>query len=115
MKRIKTTVSYKVSPGLTCDSCRFCVAVKRGQYTCVLHNMPLTTQGSVIYKSKECLRNLAYRSADVPDAQNVDVPYVIKWTIHTFMTEYKKLVNEHYPTELALDVAKKLVLNDKSL
>ena len=59
MKRVKTTVTYKVPDWEFCncsrlgkptkDMCRFCV--KHGKnYVCVLHNMPLDVVEGILVK-----------------------------------------------------------------
>lgn len=114
MKKIKTTVSYKVSDGMYCNlrfekhkgfpaeqRCRFCTNLGKDGFVCVLHNMPLVVEeGHLIRKSQACMRNIAYRSQTVPD--EVEQPKVkpkdlIKWCL----TEHNKLLSEGYPAAIA--------------
>jgi len=62
MKKLTTTVTYKVPDGIYCEQCRFCRPIKKA-YVCALHNDPLLIESdSMVRKTKNCL--IGKKSAD---------------------------------------------------
>lgn len=127
MRKIKTTVTYKVSDGNYCNlrtekhkgfpadqRCRFCTNLGKDGFVCVLHNMPLSLEeGGMIYKSSACMRNMAYKSVEVPDETGtpaVKPKDIIKWALDEYNRTYNKLLNDGYPAALAMKAAKDSVL-----
>lgn len=112
MKRIKTTVTYKVPDWEFCncsvhgkDMCRFCV--KRGKaYVCVLHNMPLeVTEGVLVKKDYACSRATAGFVSEVEDGVHVDPKAVIKATIDEYKKIYHSLIKQGYSEVIAEKLA----------
>ena len=67
MKTQKTTVTYQVPDGLYCNHemtkkstpftrCRFCTDLGKYGFTCVLHNVQLTSMGILVNKCDQCQR-----------------------------------------------------------
>lgn len=127
MKKIKTTVTYKVSDGFYCNlrqeshkgfpanqRCRFCTQVSKNNFVCVLHNMPLVVEeGCLIRKDKACIRNMAYKSQTVPDvddAPKINPKDIIKWALDEYTKTYNRLVKDGYPEALAAKLAKEAVM-----
>lgn len=127
MKKIKTTVTYKVSDGFYCNlrqekhkgfpanqRCRFCTQVSKNNFVCVLHNMPLVVEeGCLIRKDKACIRNMAYKSQTVPEPEEVpkvNPKDIIKWALDEYTKTYNRLVKDGYPEALAAKLAKEAVL-----
>lgn len=121
MKRIKTTVTYKVPEWGYCNHssfgrptqsvCRFCVKHK-GTYVCALHNMPLDiTDGTLIAKTRECVKATAGFESKVEDNDmQVDPKSVMKLTMQEYRKAYKKLIAQGYPDNMADKLAMQLVL-----
>lgn len=127
MKKIKTTVTYKVSDGFYCNlrqeshkgfpvnqRCRFCTQVSKNNFVCVLHNMPLVVEeGCLIRKDKACIRNMAYKSQSVPEPEEVpkvNPKDIIKWALDEYTKTYNRLVKDGYPEALAAKLAKEAVM-----
>lgn len=127
MKKIKTSVTYRVSDGNYCNlrqeshkgfpanqRCRFCTNLGKGAFVCVLHNMPLVVEeGCLIRKDKACIQNMAYKSQSVPDVDDtpkVNPKDIIKWAITEYKRAYAKLVKDGYPEALAMKLAQESVL-----
>lgn len=127
MKKIKTTVTYKVSDGFYCNlrqekhkgfpanqRCRFCTQVSKNNFVCVLHNMPLVVEeGCLIRKDKACIRNMAYKSQTVPEPEEVpkvNPKDIIKWALDEYTKTYNRLVKDGYPEALAAKLAKEAVM-----
>lgn len=121
MKRIKTTVTYKVPEWTFCnhsycgkptkETCRFCV--KHGKsHVCVLHNMPLDLfDGVLIKKTGECLRATAgFKSEVVEDAIQVDPKTVMKLTMQEYRKAYKNLLAQGYPDTIADKMAQQMTM-----
>lgn len=135
MKKIKTTVTYKVSDGFYCNlrqkawknfppeqRCRFCTQVTKNNFVCVLHNIPLVVEeGSLIKKAEQCLKNIAYRSQTVPEPAEKPIikpKELIKWALNEYTKTYNQLIRDGYPEALAIKFAKEAVggvYNDKDL
>lgn len=121
MKKVKTTVNYKVPEWGFCncsklgkptkDMCRFCVKSK-GKYVCVLHNIPLDTHdGVLIKKDNECLRATAGFPSEVEDNDvQVDPKTVMKMTMQEYRKAYNKFVSQGYPDAMADRLAQQLIL-----
>ena len=127
MRKIETTVTYKVSDGCYCNlrqeshkgfpadqRCRFCTKLDKDSFVCVLHNMPLVVEeGCLIHKAQACVRNVAYKSRTVPDVDDtpkVNPKDIIKWAITEYKRAYAKLVKDGYPAALAMKLAQESVL-----
>ena len=127
MKKIKTTVTYKVSDGFYCNlrqekhkgfpanqRCRFCTQVSKNNFVCVLHNMPLVVEeGCLIRKDKACIRNMAYKSQTVPDVDDtiqVDPKTVMKMTLQEYRKAYKQLIAQGYPDAMADKLAQQMTM-----
>lgn len=122
MKRIKTTITYKVPDWQFCNCpnfgkptkevCRFCV--KHGKsHVCVLHNMPLDLfDGVLIKKTEECLRATAGFKCEIKDdeAIQVDPKTVMKVTLQEYRKVYKKLVAQGYPDAVADKMAQQMTM-----
>lgn len=126
MKKIKTTVTYKVSDGFYCNlrqeawknfppekRCRFCTQVTKNNFVCVLHNMPLVVEeGCLIRKAQQCMQNIAYKSQTVPEPDEppkVSPKNLIKWALDEYLKTYNQLVRAGYPEALAAKLAKEAV------
>ena len=126
MKKIETTVTYKVSDGFYCNlrqeawknfppeqRCRFCTQVTKNNFVCVLHNIPLVVEeGCLIRKAPQCMKNMAYKSQTVPEpeeATKVNPKDLIKWALDEYMKTYNQLVKDGYPEVLAAKLAKEAV------
>lgn len=120
MKKVKTTVNYKVPDWGFCncsrlgkptkDMCRFCV--KHGKnYVCVLHNMPLEiVEGTLVKKDTACIKATAGFPSEVEDTIQVDPKTVMKMTIQEYRKAYNKLIGQGYPDAMADKLAQQLIL-----
>ena len=125
MKKVKTTVTYKVPNWEFCncsrlgkptkDMYRFCV--KSGKkHVCVLHNMPLeVVEGTLVKKDLACIRATAgFDSVVVEDGPvQVDHKAVMKLTIQEYQKIYKQLLAQGYPDTMANKLAQQMVLGGK--
>ena len=120
MKRVKTTVSYKVPDWEFCncsrlgkptkDTCRFCVKHGKG-YVCVLHNMPLdTVEGTLVKKDMACVRATAGFISEVEDDIQVDPKTVMKLTLQEYRKAYKQLIAQGYPDAMADKLAQQMIM-----
>ena len=120
MKRVKTTVNYKVPDWEFCncsrlgkptkDMCRFCVKHGKG-YVCVLHNMPLDmVEGILVKKDMACIRATAGFTSEVEDDIQVDPKAVMKMTMQEYRKAYNKLVCQGCPDAMADRLAQQLIL-----
>ena len=124
MRKLKTTVTYKVSDGGYCNlrferhkgfpadqRCRFCTNLGKNGFVCVLHNMPLVVEeGCLIRKTQACMACKSQIVPDEEDAPKVNPKDMIKWALDEYNRVYNQLVNEGYPAALAMKVAKESVL-----
>lgn len=120
MKRVKTTVNYKVPDWEFCncsrlgkptkDMCRFCV--KHGKsYVCVLHNMPLdTVEGILVKKDMACIRATAGFTSEVEDDIQVDPKTVMKFTLQEYRKAYRQLTAQGYPDAMADKLAQQMTM-----
>ena len=121
MKRIKTTVTYKVPDWDFCncsrlgkptkDRCRFCV--KSGKkHVCVLHNMPLeVVEGTLVKKDLACIRATAGFASIIEDNDvQVDPKAVMKMTMQEYQKIYKQLLAQGYPDAMSSKLAQQIVL-----
>lgn len=108
MKRMTTTVSYKVPKGWYCNHtmhkstpltrCRFCTDLGKGVFTCVLYNEPLTvTEGALIHKAEGCYN----KQGIVEDAPTVKPKELIAYALKTYRKTYLALINQGIPEEMA--------------
>lgn len=123
MKKVKTTVTYKVPDWEFCncsrlgkptkDMCRFCV--KNGKnYVCVLHNMPLDmVEGILVKKDPACIRATAGFPSEVEDTIQVDPKTVMKMTLQEYQKIYKQLLAQGYPDTMANKLAQQMLLGGK--
>ena len=124
MKKVKTTVNYKVPDWEFCncsrlgkptkDMCRFCV--KHGKnYVCVLHNMPLgVVEGMIVKKDTACIKATAGFPSEVEDNDvQVDPKTVMKMTMQEYQKIYKQLLAQGYPATMANKLAQQMVLGGK--
>ena len=120
MKRVKTTVNYKVPDWEFCncsrlgkptkDMCRFCV--KHGKnYVCVLHNMPLdVVEGILVKKDMACIKATAGFPSEVEDTIQVDPKTVMKMTLQEYRKAYKQLIAQRYPDNMADKLAQQMTM-----
>lgn len=120
MKRVKTTVTYKVPDWEFCncssfgkptkDVCRFCV--KHGKcHVCVLHNMLLDLyEGILIKKDTACVRATAGFTSEVEDTVQVDPKTVMKMTLQEYRKAYKQLIAQGYPDAMADKLAQQMTM-----
>lgn len=116
MKVLKATVVYKVPGGLYCNHtmqkstittrCRFCTETSRGNYTCVLHNDVLSTNGALINKAYACLA----RSRDIVDTPSIPPQELIKHTVLEYQRIYSDLRKQGYPEAIAAVNARDMIL-----
>lgn len=120
MKRVKTTVTYKVPDWEFCncsrlgkptkDMCRFCVKHGKG-YVCVLHNMPLDMfEGILVKKDMACVRATAGFTSEVKDNIQVDPKTVMKLTLQEYRRAYKQLIAQGYPDAMADKLAQQMIM-----
>ena len=120
MKRVKTTVNYKVPDWEFCncsrlgkptkDMCRFCV--KHGKNcVCVLHNMPLdVVEGILVKKDIACIKATAGFPSEVEDTIKVDPKTVMKMTLQEYRKAYKQLIAQGYPDNMADKLAQQMTM-----
>lgn len=120
MKRVKTTVNYKVPDWEFCngsrlgkptkDMCRFCV--KHGKnYVCVLHNMPLdVVEGILVKKDMACIKATAGFPSEVEDTIQVGPKTVMKMTLQEYRKAYKQLIAQGYPDNMADKLAQQMTM-----
>lgn len=124
MKKVKTTITYRVPDWEFCncsrlgkptkDMCRFCV--KHGKsYVCVLHNMPLDmVEGILVKKDPACIRTTAGFESVVEDTDiQVDPKAVMKMTMQEYQKIYKQLLAQGYPDTMANKLAQQMILGGK--
>lgn len=123
MKKVKTTVTYKVPDWEFCncsrlgkptkDTCRFCV--KHGKsYVCVLHNMPLDMiEGTLVKKDMACIRATAGFTSEVEDDIQIDPKAVMKLTLQEYRKAYKQLIAQGYPDAMADKLAQQMIMGGK--
>ena len=125
MRRIQSQVTYTVPgwnfcnndnllPGgrLQKDVCRFCIKTKSG-HRCMLYDQPLKTDGEFIDKIKDCCRATAGFASNIeeaPPTPTVDPRELIKQTIDVYNKNVKVLIRQHYPREIAEQLAKQIML-----
>ena len=123
MKRVKTTVNYKVPDWEFCncsrlgkptkDTCRFCVKHSKN-YVCVLHNMPLDiVEGALVKKDMACIKATAGLPSEVEDTIQVDPKTVMKMTLQEYRKAYKQLIAQGYPDSMADKLAQQMILGGK--
>lgn len=113
MKKVTTTVTYRVSEGAYCNlndkapnKCRFCVKERQG-YICALHNMPLDVElGSLVKKTRQCVKNMARFSTHVEDEIQINPAMIMKATIAEYDKLRKSLLAQGYPAAIAEKVAR---------
>lgn len=130
MIKIKATVTYKVPEWSYCnhiagltkvskETCRFCVKTGKGNYSCALHNMPLSVeQGYVVSKCPQCVKAGLSRHAEVTEetgnaTANINPKDVIKATVTEYRKAYKSMIAQGYPDVVADKLAQKVLLGGK--
>ena len=120
MKRVKTTVNYKVPDWEFCnysrlgkptkDMCRFCV--KHGKnYICVLHNMPLDiVEGTLVKKDIACIKATTGFPSEVEGTIQVDPKTVMKITLQEYRKAYKQLIAQGYPDSISDKLAQQMTM-----
>lgn len=117
MKRVKTTVTYKVPDWQFCnhsshgkEMCRFCV--KSGKkHVCVLHNMPLeVVEGTLVKKDMACIKATAGFTSVVDETIQVDPKDIMKMTMQEYRKIYKQLIAQGIPEAMADKLAQQKTL-----
>lgn len=127
MKKITSTVSYKVPDWNFCNMnkfdfdatmskevCRFCVKTKQGPQ-CVLYNKSLSVRGELISKTEACCKASAGYSSTInsePDVPTIPPKDLMKQTIDLYTKTVNELIRQGYPRAIADTVAKKHVIGD---
>lgn len=125
MKKIKTTITYRVPSWDHCnhekmfspskEKCRFCVPNGKG-FRCTLHNEPLTvTEDLLVNKAHQCVRASAGFGGPVEEVDSLGMPpidpaLIMKVAINGYIKTYNGLINQGYPAGLAEEVAKKYMM-----
>lgn len=122
MKRVKTTITYKVPDWQYCnhsccgkptkDKCRFCVKYGKS-HVCVLHNMPLDLfDGVLIKKTEDCIRATCGFKSEVKDEDIIqaDPKTVMKLTLQEYRKAYNKFIKQGYPDAIADKMAQQLTM-----
>ena len=109
MKTLNINVKFKVPRGGKCNQCRFCVKHKK-QYICVLHNMPLLTDGITVNKADDCVHQmLNKRDNEVhdkePEVIKVDPNKLMDNVIASYRKAYVKYSKEGYPDSIVHTLA----------
>lgn len=119
MHSISTSVTYKVPDWNYCnikgtkDKCRFCIKSGKG-HVCVLHNMPLASEGTLVIKERDCIRASAGYKSVVEDTEvNIDPKTVMKMTMQEYRKIYNKLLAQGYPDVMADKLAQQSLLGGK--
>lgn len=118
MVRMTTTVKYKVPRGLYCNHqmkkstpltrCRFCTEVRKGSFTCVLHNDQLNVlNGILIQKSPACLGKCKV----VEDVPEVPIEDLAKYILSEYRKIYNGLRSNGIPDKLADEIAQREVIS----
>lgn len=108
MKRMTTTVTYKVPNGTFCNHtmhkstpltrCRFCTDLGKNVFTCVLYNEPLKViEGALIYKSADCLNKVGI----VEEAVSINSKELIKYSVTQYRKLYVLFMDQGLPEPLA--------------
>lgn len=117
MKKITTTITYRVPVGPYCNHklqkttprtrCRFCTEISKGNYTCVLHNDPLAiVGGALIEKCDNCMHS----NGDIVEAPPVDAKVLVKQGVEAYRTIFQSLRNQGVPEALADKMAREEAL-----
>lgn len=117
MKKLTTTVTYKVPKGMYCNHemkkstsftrCRFATDLGKHGFTCVLHNEPLAVYcGNLLSKCDACFS----QHGIVSDTPTVEPKEIIKFAISEYNRIYKDLIKQGVPAGLAEKLAQKEVL-----
>lgn len=127
MKRIKSTVTYKVPHWNFCNSdnltfsaevsdetCRFCIKDKTGCY-CALYDTSLSVKDGMISKVRDCCKATAGFPSNIEPAEVPTIPPkdLMKQTIELYDKTVKDLMAQGYPQPIATATAKKYVLGGK--
>jgi hypothetical protein len=116
MKKLTTTVTYKVPDGLYCNHtmqkstpltrCRFCTDLGKHGFTCVLHNEQLASTGPIISKCGACLK----KQGVVEDIPSVKPKELMKYAVLEYRRIYFELIKQGIPEALADKMAQEEVL-----
>ena len=125
MKRIKSTVTYKVpswnfcnsdnltmSGDVTSQTCRFCIKDKAGAH-CLLYDKPLSIMDGLIYKVRDCCKATAGFASVIdepPPTPTIPPKDIMKQTIELYSKTMNDLIAQGYPRPMAELAAKKYIL-----
>ena len=130
MKRIKSTVAYKVPNWNFCNVdrfdldgtpskqlCQFCQKTKAG-YRCTLYDEMLSAAGNEVAKTRQCCKATAGYPSVIEPAQPATTPTVptippkdlMKQTIELYSKTVNDLITQGYPRPMAEMAAKKFIL-----
>lgn len=124
MKKIKSTVTYKVPHWNFCNedafdygatavkvTCRFCVKDKSGHH-CLLYDKQLSVGNGLIKKLPACVDATAGFASVIEPAEvpTIDPKDLMKQTINMYEKTVKDLMNQGYPQPIAAATAKKHIL-----
>lgn len=123
LAKVTTKVTYKVPAWGHCnmqatmfgqpskEKCRFCVKEK-GYHRCALYDEVLdTSQGTLINKTRSCLRSSAGFDSTVEDTvPTVDPKKLMKHTIAEYTKVRKQLIGQGYSEVIADRLAQEYVL-----
>lgn len=127
MQKIKSEINYKVPSWNFCnldkhsilsgkvskETCRFCIK-KNGAFSCVLHDEPLSYDGTFIEKTQGCKVASVGVAVEIYDVEppQIDPKQIIKLSIEGYESKIKELVANGYPHPLAAKFAKQYMLGD---
>jgi hypothetical protein len=127
MKRIKSTVTYKVPHWNSCNVdrfdidgtpskqlCQFCIK-ERGGYRCALYDEMLSATGNEVVKTRQCCKATAGFPSVIEPAQPAAAPTIqpkdlMKQTIDLYSKTVNDLITQGYPRPMAEMAAKKFIL-----
>lgn len=126
MKKIKSTVTYRVPHWNFCNSdnlldgselsknaCRFCIKTKTGRY-CALHDETLDVNDGFIKKAAACRKITADPRIEIdttPQVPTIQPREIMKQTIELYNKTVNDLIAQGYPKQLADNLAKQYVLD----
>ena len=126
MKKIKSTVTYKVPHWNYCNCddfadimgkskrlCQFCIKTKAG-YSCTLYNCPLSSEDGEVSKTRECCKATAGFPSNIdalPPAPTIDPKELMSKTIQLYNKTVQDFISQGYPRSLAEDLAKRAIMD----
>lgn len=127
MRKITTTLTYRVEAGPYCNLykfgsatpdpknvCRFCVKNNQGGYTCAMYNELLSSQGKVVEKLSKCSLAMCKGKDEVEDLASVAATFVdpkkmIADIIKQYQITVDSLVGQGFPADIAADAARQMM------